>query len=158
MKYLIDAQLPRRMANWFQGAGCDAVHTLDLPKGNATTDHDVSEIAKPDGRIVVTKDADFVSTHLLHGAPAKLLLVSTGNITNRELESLTVPLISDLDANSKYTRTLNWDVKASQFAGSFTIVATANDDNSFLRETNYGTCTAFLSPFLVNYRFDLHDG
>jgi predicted nuclease of predicted toxin-antitoxin system len=42
---------------------------------------------------VVTKDADFVDSHVLHARPAKLLLVSTGNISNRDLEALMVPLL-----------------------------------------------------------------
>jgi len=40
-----------------------------------------------EGRIVVTKDSDFVQTFLLTDQP-QLLLVSTGNIENAELESL----------------------------------------------------------------------
>lgn len=31
MKFLIDAQLPRRLANVFKEAGYEAIHTLDLP-------------------------------------------------------------------------------------------------------------------------------
>jgi predicted nuclease of predicted toxin-antitoxin system len=38
VNFLIDAQLPRRMAGWLTAAGCDAVHTLDLPAGNRATD------------------------------------------------------------------------------------------------------------------------
>ena len=37
--------------------------------------------------MVVTKDSDFVQSFLLTGEPA-LLLISTGNITNADLESL----------------------------------------------------------------------
>jgi predicted nuclease of predicted toxin-antitoxin system len=96
MKFLIDAQLPRRMTGWLGSAGCDAVHTLDLPDKNRTTDEQVIECADRDQRVVVTKDADFVNSHLLNGRPAKLLLVSTGNISNRELEQLVVRLIPDL--------------------------------------------------------------
>ena len=96
MNFLIDAQLPRRMAGWFGSAGCDMVHTLDLPDKNRTTDQQVNECADREQREVVTKDADFVNSHLLHARPAKLLLVSTGNITNRELEQLVVPLIPDI--------------------------------------------------------------
>lgn len=96
MKFLIDAQLPRRMAGWLRSAGCDAVHTLDLPDGNRTTDEQVIERADREQRAVVTKDADFVNSHLLHARPAKLLLVSTGNISNRDLEALMVPLIPDI--------------------------------------------------------------
>jgi predicted nuclease of predicted toxin-antitoxin system len=46
--------------------------------------------------VVVTKDADFVNAHVLHARPAKLLLISTGNISNRDLEALMVPLIPDI--------------------------------------------------------------
>jgi predicted nuclease of predicted toxin-antitoxin system len=37
---------------------------------------------------VVTKDDDFVQSHLIFGRPEKLLLVATGNIGNTELEIL----------------------------------------------------------------------
>jgi predicted nuclease of predicted toxin-antitoxin system len=96
VKFLVYAQLPRRVAGWLAAAGCDAVHTLDLPDGNRTTDQQIIELADREQRAVVTKDADFVDSHLLHARPAKLLLVSTGNISNRALEALMVPLISDI--------------------------------------------------------------
>jgi predicted nuclease of predicted toxin-antitoxin system len=38
--------------------------------------------------VVVTKDSDFVNSFLLSRRPRKLLLVSTGNIGNAELEAL----------------------------------------------------------------------
>jgi predicted nuclease of predicted toxin-antitoxin system len=96
MKFLIDAQLPRRMKGWLSSAGCDATHTLDLPDRNRTTDEQVARHADREDRAVVTKDADFVNSHLLEARPARLLLVSTGNISNRELEDLMVPLIPDI--------------------------------------------------------------
>jgi predicted nuclease of predicted toxin-antitoxin system len=45
--------------------------------------------------VVVTKDADFVNSFLLQGRPHKLLLISTGNIRNSELEAL---LMSNLES------------------------------------------------------------
>jgi predicted nuclease of predicted toxin-antitoxin system len=96
VKFLVDAQLPRRLAGWLAAAGCDAVHTLDLPDGNRTTDEQVIDLADREQRAVVTKDADFVDSHLLRTRPAKLLLISTGNIRNRDLEALMVPLIPDI--------------------------------------------------------------
>src|SRR5712691_4564870 len=57
----------------------DAVHTRDLPAGNRTTDAEICRLADLDGRVVVTKDADFVSSHLLTRRPGRLLLVSVGN-------------------------------------------------------------------------------
>ncbi len=88
MKFLIDAQLPRRLAGWLNHAGHNALHTLDLPAGNRTSDVDVIACAMREARIVVTKDDDFVQSHLLNGTPPRLLLVATGNIANAELEAL----------------------------------------------------------------------
>ncbi len=96
MNFLVDAQLPRRMTAWLTAAGCDARHTLDLPDGNRTTDEQINDVADQEQRVVVTKDADFVDSHVLRGRPAKLLLISTGNISNRDLEALMVPLIPDI--------------------------------------------------------------
>jgi predicted nuclease of predicted toxin-antitoxin system len=31
MKFIVDAQLPRKLALWLQSQGFDALHTLDLP-------------------------------------------------------------------------------------------------------------------------------
>ena len=88
MKVLIDAQLPRRLVYRFREAGFDCVHTFDLPDRNRTTDEVVIALADQDERIVVTKDADFVNTFMLYRQPKRLLLVSTGNISNNELEQL----------------------------------------------------------------------
>src|SRR4051794_31454358 len=96
MKILLDAQLPRRMTAWLAAAGGDAIHTLDLPGGNRTTDEQVNAVADREQRAVVTKDAVLVDSHLLQGRLAKLLLISTGNISNRELEALMGPLIPDI--------------------------------------------------------------
>lgn len=88
MKVLIDAQLPRRLCSWLAEAGSVAIHTLDLPDGNETTDSEICRLARDEERIVVTKDSDFVQSHLLTGDPPRLLLVATGNISNRELIGL----------------------------------------------------------------------
>ena len=61
--------------------------------GRRTTDDQIIAAADVEGRAVVTKDADFVDSHILHGRPAKLLLISTGNISNRDLEKLVIPLL-----------------------------------------------------------------
>ncbi len=88
MKFLIDAQLPRRLAHWLQIAGYFATHTLELPDGNQTTDETINNLSLQEDYIVVTKDADFVSSFIIQRKPYKLLLISSGNITNQELELL----------------------------------------------------------------------
>ena len=85
MKFLIDAQLPRRLAHQLQVAGFETTHTLDLPQGNRTTDQALITLSLKEQRVMVTKDSDFVESFLLKREPWKLLLVSTGNIGNDEL-------------------------------------------------------------------------
>ena len=96
MKFLVDAHLPRRLARWLAEHGCDAIHTLDLPDANRTSDPQITALADEEERVVVTKDADFVDSHILRGTPRRLLLISTGNISNRELQALLTPVIPDI--------------------------------------------------------------
>lgn len=88
MKFLVDAQLPRRLATQLRRSGHEAIHTLDLPLGNRTTDLAISELSLTGHYVVVTKDSGFVESFVLHRKPWKLLLVSTGNIRNSDLEGL----------------------------------------------------------------------
>jgi predicted nuclease of predicted toxin-antitoxin system len=88
MKFLFDAHLPRRLVYLLRNAGHDAVHTRDLPLQNRTPDKLINRISIEEMRVVVTKDADFVTSHLLRGEPYKLFLISTGNIKNSDLERL----------------------------------------------------------------------
>lgn len=85
MKFLVDAHLPRRLAVFLQQTGFDARHTLDLPLGNRTPDQIINVYSLNEQRIVVTKDKEFIDSLLLRKEPWKLLLVSTGNISNTEL-------------------------------------------------------------------------
>ncbi len=88
MRFLIDAQLPRRFCTWITDANHDVKHTLDLPQRNRTPDGEIVEIAEREDRIVVTKDDDFVQSFMINNEPSKLLLITTGNISNVELEKL----------------------------------------------------------------------
>ena len=56
MNFLIDAQLPRRLAHWLHEAGHDGAHNRDLPLGHRTPDSAVNEISLRVRRVVVTKD------------------------------------------------------------------------------------------------------
>jgi len=81
MKLIVDAQLPRRLARELGASGRDARHTLDFPAGNRTPDEDIVAVSVREGRVVVSKDNDFVTSFLLKRLPPKLLLISTGNIS-----------------------------------------------------------------------------
>jgi predicted nuclease of predicted toxin-antitoxin system len=93
VNFLVDAQLPRRLAGHLRAAGHDALHTLDIPAGNRTKDRDINERSVREQRVVITKDENFVNSLLLSRRPYKLLLISIGNIGNAELEAVFVPII-----------------------------------------------------------------
>lgn len=87
MRFLVDAQLPARLARSLVGAGHDAIHTSDLPNGNRSTDTEIARRAD-ENRVVVTKDRDFRDGHILAGTPRRLVIVATGSITNNALMGL----------------------------------------------------------------------
>ena len=62
VKFLVDAQLPSRFGRWLHERGHDALHTLETPGGNRTPDLEIVALAARKGRIVVTKDSDFVQS------------------------------------------------------------------------------------------------
>jgi predicted nuclease of predicted toxin-antitoxin system len=88
VRFLVDAQLPDRLADRLTSLGHDVVHTSELADGNRTKDAEIIGIADRDERIVITKDHDFLDGHLLNHAPQRLLLVTTGNIRNDDLIAL----------------------------------------------------------------------
>jgi predicted nuclease of predicted toxin-antitoxin system len=88
MKFLVDAQLPVKLAQILRQKGYDAIHTKELPHQNQTSDQEINAISIRQQRIVITKDTDFLESFILYKIPYKLLLVTTGNISNKELENL----------------------------------------------------------------------
>jgi predicted nuclease of predicted toxin-antitoxin system len=45
VKFLVDAQLPARLADFLNRAGHDALHTIALPAGNRSTDSQIAQLA-----------------------------------------------------------------------------------------------------------------
>lgn len=68
--------------------GADAVHTTFYEDGHLLDDNIIRRIATEEERIVVTKDADFRDFFLVKGSPPQVLLITTGNISNKDLMRL----------------------------------------------------------------------
>lgn len=85
MKFLIDANLPYKLAILLKEKGFDVIHTDHLPEKEKTTDRVIREVSLREKRTVISKDSDFLDSHLITGVPEKFLYISTGNIINREL-------------------------------------------------------------------------
>ncbi len=85
MKFLIDAQLPKSLSEFLNMKGFNSVHTLDLPQKNRTSDAAILEFVTSENRIVVSKDVDFLNSHVIKSLPSKLIMIKTGNISNKQL-------------------------------------------------------------------------
>ncbi len=108
MKFLVDAQLPRRLAHVLHGAGYDTLHTLDLPARNLTTDQEITRIAIAEERIVITKDADFVESFIFQRRPPKLLVITTGNLVTQNSKHSSSQHFQRLSLHSRQTIMLNY--------------------------------------------------
>ena len=62
MKFIVDVQLPKSLADFLSQKGHVALHTLELPEKNKTTDKQIIEISFKGNYIVITKDDDFLET------------------------------------------------------------------------------------------------
>lgn len=99
MKFIVDTQLPPRLAKFLSAKGFDAIHTTRLPEGHLLDDESIRRIAKLEERIVVTKDIDFFDRYLVKGFPPRVLLLRLGNASNSELLATIeaqLPLILEL--------------------------------------------------------------
>jgi predicted nuclease of predicted toxin-antitoxin system len=85
MKLLVDAQLPKKLCEILSQLGLESIHVDSLPKGDETPDAEISSFADEQNLILVTKDFDFYHSHMTVGKPAKLFLITTGNLKNRQL-------------------------------------------------------------------------
>jgi len=94
MKFLLDAQLPKKLSLFLAYKGHDSLHTLDLPNKNRSKDSELNRLSMSEKRVVISKDMDFVESLLISDKPYKLLYINTGNCTNKQLEIL---LSSHLD-------------------------------------------------------------
>lgn len=88
MKFLIDAQLPYRLAKLLREEGYDVIHTDDMQYKERTADREIRELAILKNRIVIRKDLDFLDSYYIKNIPEKLLLITTGNIKNKKLMQL----------------------------------------------------------------------
>ena len=88
MKFILDAQLPKKLSLFLQYRGHDSIHTLDLPNQNRSRDRELNVISIEEQREVVSKDMDFVESLLISDKPYKLLYINTGNIDNKQLQAL----------------------------------------------------------------------
>jgi predicted nuclease of predicted toxin-antitoxin system len=95
MKILLDEGLPRRAAALLREKGVDAVHLTEISDAS-TADALIMEIARTDGRVVVTLDADFHALLAVNGwsAPSVIRIRRQG-LSAQDVCELVVRLVAD---------------------------------------------------------------
>ncbi|PIV62027.1 MAG: hypothetical protein COS14_03285 [Bacteroidetes bacterium CG02_land_8_20_14_3_00_31_25] len=96
MKFILDAHIPPSLCDIFKRNGYKAMHTMNLPHKNESSDKEICKAAKKQGLIVITKDSDFYYSHLLLNEPEKLLLLKTGNISTQKLKSVFLKYLPEI--------------------------------------------------------------
>jgi predicted nuclease of predicted toxin-antitoxin system len=82
VRFLIDAQLPPKLAQWLNDRNADAIHVSDIVNGLFLPDIKLWNIARSEDRIIVTKDMDFFELSAVYGAPPRVIILRFGNCSN----------------------------------------------------------------------------
>ena len=113
IQFIVDAQLPKKLSDFLIKKGFESLHTLDLPDRNATSDKFLKELAYKENKILITKDDDFLQSYIIEKKPSKLILIKTGNISNKQLIALfenKLSLISSLITNNPMIEITNEEI------------------------------------------------
>ena len=95
MMIWIDAQLPPDLARWITvtfGVTAQSLRELGLRDAR---DIEIFESAQQPDRVIMTKDSDFVDLVCRLGPPPKILWLTCGNVTNRNLKRLLTATFTD---------------------------------------------------------------
>jgi predicted nuclease of predicted toxin-antitoxin system len=88
MKFLIDAQLPKKLSSYLNEHVLESIHTLDLPSKNYTSDTEIIDLSIRERYFVVTKDAVFWDIYKQKAEPYKLIYLTVGNYSTLDLIQL----------------------------------------------------------------------
>ena len=83
MRFVVDQQLPPRLAEVLRAKGYDAIHVRELGLSTASDGAIWAEVQR-DNAVVISRDEDFVALARNPGS-ARLIWVRLGNCTNADL-------------------------------------------------------------------------
>ena len=84
MKFIIDNQLPPKLAQWITAQGHEALHLQEVGLQDAR-DIQVLEFANNHGMVLVSKDEDFLHLALTRPGTSQVVWVRLGNCRTRSL-------------------------------------------------------------------------
>jgi predicted nuclease of predicted toxin-antitoxin system len=84
VKFLVDNQLPIALARFLSSQGHDAQHVLDIRMDEAE-DREIWSYSISEGRVVISKDEDFLHLAKQVGASGQFVWVRLGNCRKKAL-------------------------------------------------------------------------
>ena len=95
MKLLLDQNLSHRLVVDLQSDFPGSAHVRDLGLERAD-DQTIWEVARNQGFIIVSKDADFHQRSFVHGHPPKVVWLRIGNVSTRRVLEIMNAHVEDL--------------------------------------------------------------
>lgn len=95
MRFIIDAQLPPRLAALLCEAGHDAEHVTDIDLG-AADDTAIWSYAKKNSAVIISKDQDFAERAKSAKKAAQVVWIRLGNTTTKALWFALEPMLLDI--------------------------------------------------------------
>jgi predicted nuclease of predicted toxin-antitoxin system len=89
MNFLIDVHLPISLSKFLNSRpNFTAVHVNQILQKWHTTDTEICKYADKNSMVVITKDQDFKNSHFINKTPKKVIRITLGNISNKDLIAL----------------------------------------------------------------------
>jgi predicted nuclease of predicted toxin-antitoxin system len=95
LRFLVDAQLPPRLARQLTSIGFPAAHVTERLSATAT-DREIAQLANALGAAVISKDEDFVDLLGRRVLETGLVWVRCGNVTPEVLWALIEPNVPEV--------------------------------------------------------------
>ena len=95
MKVICDVHIAKKVAKSLDSKGVEAIHVNNILDKWYTDDQDIVNYADRNDFVVMSKDSDFKTSHLVKSIPKKLLKVNLGNLSTKRL-------IAILDENLEF--------------------------------------------------------
>jgi len=85
----MDVHLPISLSKFLDSQpNCSSVHVNQILQKWNTTDDAICKYADENKLVVVSKDSDFINSHLINKTPKQFIRIVLGNIANNELIKL----------------------------------------------------------------------
>jgi len=85
MNFLCDVHISYKLSKHLGDLGHNSEHVNQILDKWNTPDKDIAKYVDENNSILISKDSDFQSSHILINSPKKLIKINLGNISNTEL-------------------------------------------------------------------------